>query len=184
MTASISESSQPTATTGYDQMLDERWAQVIAVFPDAVRAETTKVREIKPEAWALTIAGCLEEQGFQTIVRVDGGIESPGVPAAQQEALAVAQFVCGAAYPFAEKYSLPLTDAQLSQLYAFWLEESVPCLQSFGLDTPPAPTLAVFLETYESPDMWRPFVGLGSLTGDRYEEVVAACPQAPDDLWD
>ncbi|MBD8023455.1 nitrogenase component 1 family protein [Microbacterium gallinarum] len=149
-----------------------------------MRPDTTKVREIEPEDWASVIAGCLDEQGFQTVVRADGGIENPGVPAAQQEALAVAQFVCGASYPFPEKYSQPLTEAQLSRLYEFWVVESVPCLQSFGLNPPLAPTLAVFLETYESPDMWGPFTVLGTLSGPRYDEVSVACPQSPDDLRD
>lgn len=165
-------------------MLDEQWAQVIAVFPNAVRPDTTKVREIEPEDWASVIAGCLDEQGFQTVVRADGGIENPGVPSAQQEALAVAKFVCGASYPFSEKYSQPLTETQLSRLYEFWVGESVPCLQSFGLNPPPAPTLAVFLEQYGTADGWHPFIVFGTLSGPRYDEVFVACPQAPDDLRD
>jgi hypothetical protein len=161
---------------------DSRWADVLGLFPTAARPDTEIVRLIRPNEWAETQAGCLQEQSFDVTAGADGGLRPGSIPDEQQEALAVAMYLCDASYPIDPSKTLPLSNDELSYIYDYFVEVLTPCLEAAGVDVPAPSSRAMFLETYDSGAAWNPYVHVPSTTGLDWAQVNQDCPQYPVDF--
>lgn len=158
---------------------DELWQRVVSQFPSAQRPEATVVREVGLSEWPAEQTRCLTEAGFEARV-VDDSVSST-VPHGQEEAHALAQYVCEVSYPLRSSDALPQSDEQLRELYVYFVDELVPCLEGLGYNVGPVPSLTAFSERYYGEDPWTPYVVVGPMVppGD-FAAVSAACPQSPE----
>ena len=162
---------------------DYAWSRVTNQYPDAQRPEVDVVRVVTPSEWAPAVVACLAEDGFEAEALADGGIRSE-VTGEQGEAYAIAYYTCTIRYPIDPKYLQPLNDDQLAVLYAYTRDVLAPCLESFGLVVPDAPTLEVFVEN-KGVAAWNVYADVPTkVTSDEmWQEISAKCPQYPPDLF-
>lgn len=168
----------------YRESLDESWASIASMDPQAVRPETAIIRYVTIKDHFRLVADCVNEQGFTANLGADGGISFGEVPPAQGTALNIALYVCTASYPLEDKYTLPPTEDQLRRLYEYQANESVACLRALGYTISAPPSLQQFIDTFNTQDAWSPFAeALATATEVEAIEANAACPQQPDDWW-
>lgn len=136
------------------------------------------VRWIKPEEYALTLIGCLREEGFPADFTSDGtGVDTSSVPAEQASALELASYTCSARYSVDPRYSTPFNDEQLGILYDYLVESYVPCVEELGYDISDPPTREVFAATAAA-EGWFPQAEIASMNGD-LSEAERECPTYP-----
>lgn len=174
------ESATPYSLTA---AADEAWARVVARFPDASRPDVQFERQVSSEEWSEVRIQCLAEQGFIAEPSEGGGV-SGTVAEGQAEALAVARYVCDVRFPVDPRFTAPLTDSQLENLYSYFVGDLTECLEAEGYSIAPPPSLQVFLSTYYAPDSWSPYNEVIQNLGDRsFADLDAGCPQLPADLY-
>lgn len=180
--ASAPETTDPGSSTQSRE--DYAWSRVTNQYPDAQRPEVDVVRVVTPSEWAPAVVACLAEDGFEAEALADGGIRSE-VTGEQGEAYAIAYYTCTIKYPIDPKYLQPLTDVQLSRLYVYSRDTLAPCLESFGLEVPSPPTLEVFIENDGGMMAWNIYADVPAKvhSNDLWQEISAACPQYPPDLY-
>lgn len=188
LTACSAPGSEPpapsTSESSLSEVADAAWAQVSARYPGAVRPEADLVRTVAPPEWATTIAECLNGEGFDAVAQPDGSVFFD--TAEQGEAYAVALYTCKIRYPIDPKFQGPLNDEQLRRIYDYSKAVLTPCLESFGIAVPEPPSLEVFLEKHGSPDAWNIYGDVQNQvkSNDQWQEISAACPQYPTDLYE
>jgi hypothetical protein len=152
---------------------------ILTQFPDAVLPEVEFVRFVTWDEFPDVIQSCLANQGWQMTTSPDGTI-SFGYEDSETAAFWVADYVCEARYPVDPRLSLPLNLDQQGYLYAYYIQVLKPCLELFGYAPPsPAPTLAEYLDTYESVS-WNPY---GIATTSDWETMSRNCPAEPAGLY-
>lgn len=164
-----------------DLDVQAEWQNLHREFPDAIQPEVEIVRRVDRGEWAPTIADCLNESGFPDVTAdADGGLSFQTL-ADQAEQFAVAKYICVAQYPLEEKYTAPLDDEQLGNLYDYMTLVQTPCLEALGFDIPAAPSRQRFIETYVTAPEWLPYGSLPRdvLMGDQLPDIQAACPEDP-----
>jgi len=193
LSACTAESVQPTESpTPRDQTsqtsspvdpTDEEWEQVIARFPDAVRPDVELVEFVDMDQWPISQAECSTEMGFPATV-VDGGVRRQ-VLENQEEAAAIAGYVCHVMYQLDPRFTVPLDDEQLETLYAYFVGELSECLESEGYSLGDAPSLSTFSDTYYTEQSWSPYADIIKAGApDDFSDLEKACPQIPDGLHD
>ncbi|WP_167456914.1 hypothetical protein [Microbacterium phyllosphaerae] len=136
------------------------------------------VRLIRPEEWQETLMSCMKEQGYDVTPTPDGdGVQYPDVSGeAQGRSLNIAIYTCDVKYPVSPKYTQPYNNGQLRFLYAFFIDDLVPCLKERGLTVEDVPSETAFLE---SEGAWSPYNAL-NLSDEDYKAANTACGNAPD----
>lgn len=174
------------AAPSVSQQLDEKWAAFSAIYPEVTRPTVEVVEVLNLENWAETIATCLVDEGFSVNVTPDNGLEWSAVPEAQQQSFALAQYVCDARYPLNPKLNVPLDGEQLTELYDYFADELVPCLESEGFAISAMPSRQAFIDDYYTERSWSPYSDVvGNVeSDDRWHEINEACPQEPGTLYD
>lgn len=161
--------------------LDLQWERVLGESPDAVRPVVEIVRFVDIDDWSPTMEGCMHDSGWPDVrATSDGGLQSGLVQDGQAGAHRLAMYTCNAKYPLDAKYSAPLTDERLGELYDYFADELQPCLEAEGYDTSDAPSRETFIDTYAVNGGWNLYenVAAGGSTG--WDAINKKCPQAPD----
>ncbi|MEL0625928.1 hypothetical protein V6245_03110 [Salinibacterium amurskyense] len=185
------EASSPTGQTStegavtapsLEEQLDFEWSTVIARFPDAVRPDVPLIRYIDLHEWAPVQAECMNAEGFPDVSATpDGGLSSGTIPPGQEEAYAIAAYVCAAQYPRDPKYLTPWTDERLGMVYDYYIDKLIPCLKGEGYEPPDPPSRVTFIDGY---DGWSPYLGVVGYTQDEWFHINEICPQWPEGLYD
>jgi hypothetical protein len=167
------------------RIADEAWGQLSARYPDAARPDAEFVRIVTDEEWAPAIAGCMNELGFPDVEAMDdGSVVSGEVSASQRQAYDFASYECNVRYPVDPKFSEPLTNEQIDNLYAYYKDTLAPCLEDQGYQISPAPSLQTFRQTYNS-GPWLPYAEVvASVTPDELQDLYDVCPDVPSNFWD
>ncbi|MGO0578202.1 hypothetical protein [Ornithinimicrobium panacihumi] len=141
------------------------------------------VREITPAESQEVWSSCLADAGW-----VEGGDgEGIDIPPGQEEAFNLAYYVCHQQYPVQEKFTQPLTAAQLGILYDWWTEHTVPCFEERGWDVGEVPSRETFLAN----PVWLPAEQVveqaeadvqAGLIPDIDEALYGVCPGPPDEV--
>ncbi len=151
-------------------------------FPDAVVPEVERIRFIDYTEWAHVMVGCMTDAGWTVIEGEDGGMGS-SPPDGQEEAFAIAQYVCGVQYPVDPRQTSPLNEEQLIYLYSYLTDVAVPCMEALGVTgIPDAPSQQTFVETYSEADAWYPYSA--DMDAEQWSKVDKQCPQIPPGMYD
>lgn len=162
-------------STLIQESIDTAREELLARFPLAEVPDVPIVRIVDEHEWASTIAHCLTQAGFPATSTSDS--VSLSVAAGQEEAQAIAYFVCAAQYP--SRPEAPLVEEEIRYLYAYYTGELSACLSSQGYSVDGAPSLEKFVENYLVGDYWSPYTSLPPLNEEQWLTLNDACPQSP-----
>lgn len=116
---------------------------------------------------------CLEDAGWDGTLRPNG-IYDYSYSEAQRSAFETASSAC--IEQIGGNLPIERTDAEWRDLYDFYLD-SRQCLHRFGIETPPAPSFTVWVE---SGYQWTPYTTVSPTSvGDQWDDLLQACPQTP-----
>lgn len=169
------------AVAQLDPDVQAEWENLHREFPDAIQPEVEIIRRVDREDWATVIADCLNESGFPDVTAdADGGVTYYTLTD-QAEQFLIAKYICVAQYPLEKKFTSPLDDEQLGDLYDYLALMQAPCLESQGFDIPAPPSRQRFIETYATAPEWTPYgsLPLDVLMSDQLAGLQAACPEEP-----
>lgn len=125
---------------------------------------------------------CMVESGWPVATTPDGGIEYPEVTPEQADKMVADFDGCNhEKFPIDPNYLEPYTESQMTYLYQWYLDESIPCLEDLGYDGFDPPSLNVFIDTFETPTRWAPYLDIDNEqipTGAWYT-LNEECPQYP-----
>lgn len=136
------------------------------------------IREVSDAEYMPVQSECLTAVGFPP--EVSGDSYTWQVPAAQAEVFTLADYRCAAQYPRLLAYSQPYTDAQMTLIYDWVKDTTVPCYAEQGHHVSGMPTLEAFLEQYRtSQTWWLPQDGMDPITFEELEALELVCPRLP-----
>lgn len=140
-----------------DDLLDALWE--IANLEGA-RPEVDLIREVGDDEWVAVHVECMTGMGFPTTLDGSEAVRWD-VPAGQADAFALAKFTCEAQYPRLMAYQQPYSTDQLTLMYDWMIEETIPCLAAEGYQVTDVVSLETFIAGY-SPQtgFWTPDVGV------------------------
>lgn len=182
-TPSPAPTSSETAA-GVADPLDDLWNFYVASqFPDAKRPNVNLVRYVAPNELSGVKADCLHEGGYpDASVTADGGLSYGVVPEGQEEALAIALYVCSVQFQSDPKFSGPLSAEQLDTLYDYYTGELAQCIEAQGFTVADAPSRATFIDSYQSTG-WSPYQSLTQISQQQWDDLNEACPQWPSGFY-
>ena len=179
VTAESAESPSSSTDVALQHESNESWGDLwFANLPDVKRPNVEIVRVVDFDEWAGAVADCLTDAGFVATAYPGHGIEFSTRP--DDEAYAMAAYICHAQYPMEARYLRELTDAELGQLYDYWVSDLRPCLDARGIATSKRPpSRAKFIIGYEN-GSWTPYTDrLKQIDLDEFERIAAECPRYP-----
>ncbi len=136
------------------------------------------IREVSDAEYMPVQAECLTAVGFPP--QVSGDSYTWQVPAAQSDAFTLADYRCAAQYPRLLAYSQPYTDQQMTLIYNWVANQTVPCYAGRGHHVSGMPTLESFLEHYRATQTWwLPQDGMDPITFEEQEALESVCPRLP-----
>jgi hypothetical protein len=169
------------ADAAVQAQLDGQWEMVLATSPDAVRPTIEMIRYVSGHEWAGVMEGCMHDLGWpDTKATPDGGLDSGRIENSQVGARDLAMYTCSAKYPIDPKYSIPLTNDELSELYDYLANELQPCLEEEGYEVPDAPSRETFIESYTETGGWNLYENVFGGGQDEWYAINEKCPQVPD----
>lgn len=175
--------SQSEASALIEDNIEKAWQSVSMLYPEAVRPDVDVVRIVDQNEWAPTVVRCMQENGFNSTVSRDGGVESGSIPSGQLSAYEVQYFACTAAYPLNPKYRVPFNEEQIEYLYWYYSNPLRSCLLTEGYDVIDPPSEARFLETFGTADEWYPYQSLRGLSEDAWYSISEKCPEVPELIY-
>lgn len=157
-----------------DYVAAKRKMSGLASWPEVERIRFISQEEVPPVQ-----ARCLTEAGFPATLGTDGTSYEVKTVEGQDEAFALASYVCSLQYPTDLRYAQALTRTQLRILYAHYRDQLAPCLQEHGLEVSAVPSEETFVEGIASgTNEWNPYLGLE--TDPRLDESLnKECPPMP-----
>jgi hypothetical protein len=163
------------------QLLERSWRDFSVRHPEVERPEVEVVEVMDVEDYQAQLASCVHDEGFPEVT-IDpmGGISYQG---SQLDAYELAMYICQSRYPLDPKYYEPLTDAQLSTLYDYYVTELVPCLEAEGYPTSPPPSRQSYIDSYTT-EPWNPYTEVPGMPEPRWFHINEVCPQVIYTLWD
>ncbi len=176
-------STVPSVSAAPEDPLDLLWLAYVGAYPDAERPAVELVRYISPADGAPFRVSCMHDEGFPDVSEgQDGSIASGIVPPAQNEAYAIAQYVCAVKYQIAPEYQLPFTDEQLGDLYDYYVESLIPCLDGKGYAVVDIPSRGTFVDS-EYEQGWSPYQYVRDFDENEWLSVNEQCPQWPSGFY-
>lgn len=141
--------------------------------PDPTKTSGTTSSEFSHQ-WALRMAQCLEDKGWDTTVTSDGGWSIAGSqPPEQKDAFATAMKACSDSLGYSRQN---VTEEIANDSYETNLRVS-SCLQQLGFDTPPAPSRQTYVsQVMENSGgvLWNPYE---LVPQDDLPKALTKCPQ-------
>jgi hypothetical protein len=120
-----------------NSILDSKWSQVAADYPEAIRPAVTMSPTVADHDWAPAIVKCLRSGGI--MAHTENGEPIYGSAGQSPLEVAVLYYSCGAGHPSESQVASHLTRAQSSALYDYYLRVVRPCLLTAGAPTPASP---------------------------------------------
>ena len=156
------------------QELDFQW-QYVGLTPDAPRPTVDRIRVVSLEEAEQVHRECMVEAGYGNFRQVTASIYGG---ASNLERLAI--YICSAQYPVPPSSYGLFSDEQRSYLYDYYIEVTVPCIESTGLTVDSVPTREEFLapETHML-GLWMPYRSVRTETDVAYL-ANTKCPYVPD----
>lgn len=167
----------------HEHVLDLRWSWT--QLPDERRPPDPEVQVVSDEEWAPFLARCMNEAGFDNYEAVGNGLLIDDVPADEQDASALAFFICESSIRIEGSDRFLLNPQQLDYIYDYYVQMLVPCLALRDVELQDVPTRAEFVDLLGT---WNPYWAFspGShsrLTNDEtlFDECPSQPPGMPDD---
>lgn len=136
------------------------------------------IREVSDAEYMPMQAECLTAAGFPP--DSVGDAYSWEVPAAQADAFTMADYRCAAQYPRFLAYLQPYTDEQMTLIYDWVAEHTIPCYAEQGHHVTGMPSLEAFLDQYRTTQTWwLPQDGMDEITFEERQTLERACPRLP-----
>lgn len=135
------------------------------------------------------VGACLIEHGFAAVHDGFGGFHFPdGIPAAQDQAFALASYTCEARYTPDPGYRQDWTEDQLGLVYDYWEQYFIPCMGAHGheISTAGMPSREAYVAAFFTPERisWWPNDAFFGLSGEEQGRLLPACPPyPPDDIF-
>jgi len=148
------------------------------------------VRIVSQQEWPEAQRTCLTAQGFDAVAS-GGGLDLSRIPEAQKgpdSPLNRAVYECQAQYPVDPRYTVAPNRAQLEVMYAYFVDETIPCLAEQGVTSlQEPPSAGAFLDASENAGRvaWSPYADeyFLAVSPGEWEQLDSACPsQVPLDL--
>jgi hypothetical protein len=171
---SATEKAMILATDQHDDL-----TQLHTRYPNAKPGPVSVVRYIKTKDWAGALSNCMQTEGFRTTVAPDGGLQSPHLPAQQQEPYALAFYTCQVQYPINPVYEAPLSTAEVKFLYGYVTGTLTICLHNHGVPLTNAPSERTFADTYAATGGWTPYSEVTDVSESEWVKLNKDCPQKP-----
>jgi len=169
----------------YEGGIEERWAELQARYPDAVRPDVEFERFITDDEESEVIAQCLREQGITVEIDEYGwNVEIPVGPQEYEQTreFELASFVCEVRFPLSPSLSQPYTEDEIRYTYWYFVEQLRPCLQERGYQIGVPPSLEEFRARWWTDDPWSPYRDVTESDADAFMATADACPPEPPDL--
>ena len=173
---------QRSAATQAD--LNQRWKQVEPGNPSYLRPTVPIVEYVNYLDEGPVLARCMHQAGYPHVAwSLKGGIVDTDVKPVDRFPVEVAIYTCEAQYPSDPLELGYLSNAQQKYLYAYWSNETVPCLRAHGAVVPDLTPIGQFGEGYADVASLNPFdhATLGRGVTDAY--LLSKCPPYPGQLY-
>ncbi len=135
--------------------------------------------------YAVNMSSCLQEEGFPAVVDGINYYFNPGVPAAQQDALNYASYVCNGQYMMHPTYGYGWSDEQVGIVYDYWVEYYIPCMRAHGYDVRDdnKPSREAYVNAFNTAERiaWWPNEWSQLLPKAERASMESICPQFPPD---
>ncbi|MCI4658885.1 hypothetical protein [Cryobacterium zhongshanensis] len=160
-------------------------AELVATYPGVTVPTVTRERFIRLNETAPVLSACMTAEGFPSYATLYNAVAGY-VPPGQEQANAVANYICNTRFPLDPKDSVPLNDSQLTYLYLYQTTVLIPCLAFAHVTVDPPPTLQDFIDSNHveggSAAVWAPVLkGTAGALGDG---ISKQCPIMPEHLKD
>ena len=155
-----------------DLQLDLQW-QYVGLAPDAPRPAVERVRIVPMSEAEDVHRQCMVDAGY-----VNYRFASAAIFGGASNAERVAIYTCAAKYPTPPASYALFSEAQLDFLYDFYIEVTVPCIESTGISVAGVPSREEFMQppTYVL-DTWVPY---RELEGDLSYLAGTKCRYVPE----
>lgn len=178
----------PSGSSGQEseleqERLDNLWAEIIGLYPEAERPTTLSVvRRHNTVEWAEVQSRCLQDAGYAVEKMQDGGVSFARVTIQDQD-FHVARYACEAQFPPEPHTLLPPSDADLESTYTYLTGPLTDCLEARGFPVPEPPSLDTFIDQQRSAASrvtWSPYAEVSQyVPQDEWLRLNEACPQVP-----
>ena len=155
--------------------LDDAWAS--ATQGSDARPPDGKVRLALPSGWRYWMQRCMVDSGYDEFdFSLNEGFAGAGQPAQLTGEEGLAWYLCTQQYPEYNVVSSRVTEAELAQLYDYYLSWLVPCIASHGGGVVDLPSRAEFADGGEDqPGWWNPYLSASrpasiSLVDEQFEK--------------
>ena len=167
----------------YELQADVMWKQTL--FSDDLRPPDAPTQLVTGEAWAQTIADCMNVAGFDNYQEEGGGlmISSVARPADGLLDEQLAFYSCRSGLRLTSQEDSLHNPAEIDYLYEYYQEVLVPCLLVNDIDIYEAPTRTQFIE---QSGWWNPYYSVSQSSLPKLTDgtVLAACPPGPPGMSD
>lgn len=164
----------------YEGAIEQRWAELQARYPDAVRPDVAFERFITEDEEAEVIAACLSEQGLP--VEIDEHGWRVETPIGQEREHDLAFFVCEVRFPLSPSLIQPFTDDELRYIYRYFVEQLRPCLLGRGYEVGSPPSFEEFRARWWTDNSWSPYRDVMEDDANAFMATSEACPPTPPGL--
>lgn len=138
------------------QELELQW-QYVGLTPDSPRPTVERIRLVSMDEAEAVHRQCMVDAGYENFRLTEAAIFGG---ASTSERLAI--YICSAQYPVPPSSYGLLSEAQLGYLYDYYIEVTVPCLESTGIDVTEVPDREQFVDSKTDLfTMWNPYSALG-----------------------
>jgi hypothetical protein len=173
---------QRKAATAAD--LELRWDNVQHGDPSYPRPKVAIVKYGNYLSEGPLLETCMHQAGYpHTIWSLNDGLIDTDLKPVNRFPVEVAIYTCEAKYPEDPLELGYLSDAQEEYLYAYWANETVPCLRAHGAVVTNLPPVGEFGEGYEDVGALNPFTHAKFRKGTPEALYVAECPPYPGQLY-
>lgn len=175
--AALSAEEKETVAAADQQLLIDDFHER---FPNVELPVATRVQFIFPEQYADVIAPCWRDFGIDAAPNAGGGIDMQ-MTTDQEQAVALAQYICATRYPMDPALSVPLVASQIEYLYRYRTEVLKPCLEAAGYSVSNPPPMSDFVANFQDHAQWDPYSDVDG--GPLWDSINKQCPQDAPHLF-
>jgi len=126
---------------------DEKWANIVAQWPDAVRPEVALIRPIIAPDYLPAQVRCMSDRGWPARMTSKRGAEIGLREGASELEFQVAKYECQVEYPLLPVQSGSALPGHDRYLYDLIVNAHLPCLRGLGVSYPAPPSFQEYLDS-------------------------------------
>lgn len=159
-------------------ILDAKWSQVAAEYPEAIRPKVTMAPTVPDHDWPAAMVACLKSSGI--VAYVTNGVPTYGSAGQTPLEVAVRYYGCEGAHPSESQVASYFTPAQSVALYDYYLQVVRPCLLTAGAPSPASPDRSA-AEGLAGLAGWNPYqvIWTSSMPTTTLAYLQRRCPPTP-----